>query len=421
MASNRELSTLGRTLAEVQDEALQGRVRPPLSATIAAIYRARARRERTRQHLSRLAYGAGAAAIAALVMLVVLRPRALDFKVDDGARVGQLGVLVAAPGTGARSLSFSDGSRVQLRSGAQARVVSSNEHGARIVIERGVVRADVVPRKNNDWSLYGGPFEIRVTGTSFDSGWDPQRQQLFVKMHEGHVLISAECLSAPRALSAGQSGTFSCVPEPAVTAPEPAAAQVPEALSGSQPRSAPAPTLAVSARPAEPRASTSAAASVAPPVHVPSWRELSALGDYAGAFAAAEREGFEGLCLTLPAAELLELSNTARLAGHAGRANAGYAAVRRRFAGSESAASAAFHSGQLAFDGSHDYRAARRFFAAYLAECRNCALAPEALGRRMEAEQRQGELDAARASARLYLARYPKGAHARLAESLKQP
>jgi TolA-binding protein len=414
MASDRELSTLGRTLAAVQDDALQSRARPPLSATIAAIYQARARRERRRRRWSRFGYGAGAAALAAAVMLFVLRPRALEFKVDDAARIGQLGVLVTAPNSGARSLSFSDGSRVQLHAGAQARVVSSNEHGARVVIERGVVRADVVPRKNNDWSLFGGPFEIHVTGTSFDTGWDPQRQQLFVKMHEGHVLISAECLSRPRALSAGQSGTFSCVPEPS-------AAPVREAPPGAQATLPPVPVPAAVSVHSELRPSASAVPSVVPPPRLPSWRELSLLGDYTGAFAAAEREGFERLCETLPTAELLELSNTARLAGHAERASAGYAAVRSRFAGSESAASAAFHLGQLAFDGSHDYRAARRYFAAYLAECRNCALAPEALGRRMEAEQRQGDLELARATARLYLERYPKGAHARLAESLKQP
>lgn len=421
MASNRELSILGRTLAEVQDKALQGRARRPVSATIAAIYQARARRERGQRHLARFAYGAGAAALAALVMFVVLRPRSLDFRLDDGAQLGQLGVLVTAPSAGARSLSFSDGSRVQLHVGAQARVVSSNEHGARVVIERGNVRADVVPRKSNDWSLFGGPFEIHVTGTSFDSGWDPQRQQLFVKMHEGHVLISAECLSGPRALSAGQSGTFSCASEasaPPVQEPVPAVQAPPAPMPVPLPM--PVPALAVSAHSGL-RPSTSAVSSVAPPARPPSWRELSALADYSGAFAAAEHEGFERLCQTLSTAELLELANMTRLAGHAERANAGYAAVRARFAGSESAANAAFHLGQLAFDGAHDYRAARRFFAAYLAECRNCALAPEALGRRMEAEQRQGELELARASARLYLERYPNGAHARLAESLKQP
>jgi len=77
MASNRELSTLGRTLAEVQDDALQGRARPALSARLAAIYQQRARRERMQRRLSRFGYGAGAAVLAAAVMLFVMRPRAL--------------------------------------------------------------------------------------------------------------------------------------------------------------------------------------------------------------------------------------------------------------------------------------------------------------------------------------------------------
>lgn len=415
MASNRELRSLGRMLAEVQDAALQGRPHPPVSATIAAACQHRARRERRRRRLSRLAYGTGAAALAAIVMLFVMRPRALEFRVNESAGLGQLSVLIAAPSTGTRQLSFSDGSRIQLHGSAQARVVSSNEHGARIVVERGVVRADVVPRRNNDWSLFGGPFEIHVTGTSFDTSWDPERQQLFVNMHEGHVLISAECLSGTRALSAGQSGTFSCLPEAAsepIQQPLPAAPAL-NAEAASVPASAPSARL-------EPRPSASTVLRDAPTPHLPSWRELFALGDYTGSLAAAEGEGFEGLCEVLSASELLELASTARLARHSERANTGYAAVRRRFAGSESAANAAFHLGQLAFDSAHDYRAARRSFATYLDECRNCALAAEALGRRMEAERRLGELGQARESARLYLERFPNGAHARMAESLKE-
>jgi len=412
------LSTLGRTLAEVQDDALQGRARPALSARLAAIYQQRARRERMQRRLSRFGYGAGAAVLAAAVMLFVMRPRALEFRIGagtgTGAGLGELGVLIAAPETGGRHLSFSDGSRLELHGGARARVVSSNEHGARVVLERGLMRTDVVPRPHNDWSLFGGPFEIHVTGTSFDTSWDPQRQQLFVNMLEGHVLVSAECLPATRALKAGESGTFSCAPEaaPASTQAQPKAAALPAAA---------APVPAMSARASKSLPSASSVSSVELPVALPDWRELSARGDYAGSLAAAESQGFERLCETLPSSELLELASTARLVGRMERANTGYAAVRRRFAGSENAASAAFHLGQLAFDGAHDYRAARRLFAAYLSECQACALAAEALGRRMEAEQRLGELELARASARLYLERYPRGAHARLAQSIQEP
>ena len=92
-----------------------------------------------------------------------------------------------------------------------------------------------------------------------------------------------------------------------------------------------------------------------------------------------------------------------------------------RAADADAAVTAAFHLGQLAFDGAHAYADAHRWFTAYLAERPGGALASEALGRTMEAEQRLGDLAAARETARRYLARYPAGAHANLANSLVAP
>jgi hypothetical protein len=57
----------------------------------------------------------------------------------------------------------------------------------------------------------------------------------------------------------------------------------------------------------------------------------------------------------------------------------------------------------------------------YLGERPGGALAAEALGRVMEAEQRLGDLPAARTSAERYLARFPGGAHVALARSLLGP
>jgi TolA-binding protein len=137
--------------------------------------------------------------------------------------------------------------------------------------------------------------------------------------------------------------------------------------------------------------------------------------------AAAEVEGFGGLCDAASAGDLMELATTARRAGRGDRAREAYAVARRRFAGSDTAALAAFHLGQLAFDGAHSFAEAHRWFAAYLAERPSGPLAPEALGRLMEAEQRLGDLATARATATRYLARYPTGAHAALAASLVAP
>jgi len=151
----------------------------------------------------------------------------------------------------------------------------------------------------------------------------------------------------------------------------------------------------------------------------PSWRAWARLGGYKEAVAAAESEGFDALCGTLSLGELLELGTTARLAGRTARAREAYSAVRARFAGTDGAPTAAFHLGQMAFDGAQSYSEAHLWFAAYLNERPAGALAAEALGRTMEAEQRLGDLDAARATASKYLRAYPAGAHVRLARSLQ--
>jgi TolA-binding protein len=266
--------------------------------------------------------------------------------------------------------------------------------------------------------VVGGPFEIRVTGTSFDAGWDPDTETLRVTMREGHVVVRAACLDhgRERALAAGDTVTLSCAGA-ARSVPAPA---LPSVSTTSTTRTAGSPA---------PRALTVAVSSDAPPTDaapsaqapIASWRERARAGDNKGALAAAEVEDFGALCNSLSAAELLELGSVARLAGRSARAVEAYSAVRRRFGGSDAAATSAFHLGQLAFDGAHAYADAHRWFTAYLAERPGGALAGEALGRTMEAEQRLGDLAAARETARRYVARYPAGAHADLANSLLAP
>jgi hypothetical protein len=292
-------------------------------------------------------------------------------------------------------VSFSDGTLVSLGRDSRARVVRIDEHGAELALERGTLRATVVPRPDARWVVAAGPFEIRVTGTRFDASWDPVSERLRVAMEEGSVRVTGSCLSEPRALGAGDVSEFSCAPKRTVAAPDPAPAL---------PRPAdPEPA---------PRASTRAAPAAA------DWRELARESRFKDALVAAEGVGFSGLCARLGASDVLELGNVARLAGNPARAAEAYLAVRQRFAGSGNAASAAFQLGRIAFDGSRDYGSARRWFGAYLAEAPGGGLAQEALGRLMEAEHRSGDRAAARTSAERYLARFPGGAHAGLAQSL---
>jgi TolA-binding protein len=424
MALNRNLSELGLRVAEFQDEALLARSRPPVHERLAAIHRAHARKVTAGRRVSFGTPLALAAMVAvAFVVAIALRSRErpLDFVVGASREPGTLGVWISALAGEPKGIAFSDGSAVRLAAGAQARVVSTDAHGARVVIERGTIRADVVPRSRNDWWVVGGPYEIHVVGTSFDARWEPEREELRIVMYEGHVEVRGGCLSPVRSLFKGDSVTISCSTKTAVpTAPTPELT-VPSAL----PRiAAVAPALPSAGHEADapparrPNATKPLENSSAAP---PSWHSWAKLGAYKEALAAAENEGFDELCATLSIGELLELATTARLAGKLVRASEAYSAVRGRFSGTDGAATAAFHLGQIAFDGTRSYPQAHRWFAIYLSERPSGTLAAEALGRLMEAEQRLGDLVTARVTASTYVQRYPTGAHVRLARSILGP
>jgi TolA-binding protein len=253
-------------------------------------------------------------------------------------------------------------------------------------------------------------------------------------MYEGQVNVRGGCLLRERVLSKGDSAAISCPPAPSAATAGLAAAAVTStasarakgmaaATSTSGLTPATASTSNALAPQKELRASTAKPpeADAAGSAAAPSWRAWARLGSFKEALAAAENEGFDSLSATLSLSELLELATTARLAGKTARASEAYSAVRRRFAGTDGAATAAFHLGQLAFDGARSYAEAKRWFSTYLGERPSGALAAEALGRSMEAEQRMGDLAAARITAAKYLQRYPTGAHGRLAKSLLEP
>jgi TolA-binding protein len=435
MAVTRKLSALGSTIAALEDEALTTRARRPTHERLAAIQRAHAKRMAPGPRFS-LGWplALGGVLGAALAIVLVSRNATLDFVVGPAMQRGELGVWISAPAQEPRVIAFSDGSQLRLTAGAQARVVGTNEHGARVVVERGSVHADVVPRARNDWWVIGGPFEIHVTGTRFDAAWEPEREVLRVTMYEGQVNVRGGCLLQERVLSKGESATISCRPATSAATPRTAPPAVTSTASVRAPVApAPSATLAlalVTASPAKglaplkelPEKAAKPAASITQSSAAPpSWRAWARLGGYKEALAAAENEGFDSLTATLSLSDLLELATTARLAGKTQRASVAYSAVRRRFAGSDGAATAAFHLGQLAFDGARSYAEAKRWFSTYLGERPSGALAAEALGRTMEAEQRLGDLAAARVTASTYLQRYPTGAHGRLARSLLQP
>ncbi|MBK7583317.1 MAG: hypothetical protein IPI67_24390 [Myxococcales bacterium] len=259
------------------------------------------------------------------------------------------------------------------------------------------------------WVVAAGPFRVLVTGTRFAATWDPQSEVLTVSMEEGSVVVSGRCVES-RALSAGESASFGC--RDAVTQADPPRMEFPRSpvVETTTPPKQPPP------RPQPERQVGTSTQSAPPPVA--EWNALSREGRFREALAAAETEGFSSLCASMSAEQILQLGNSARLAGSTARVHEAFLSLRRRFPGSGPAATAAFHLGRIAFDGSGDYATAQRWFAAYLAEQPGGGFAEESLGRLMESEHRAGARAAAEASATRYLVRFPNGAHAAFAESL---
>jgi TolA-binding protein len=165
----------------------------------------------------------------------------------------------------------------------------------------------------------------------------------------------------------------------------------------------------LSAGPASPEQAP--AAPIASPA-APGWKALALEARYKDALAAAEREGFDGICGAASAGDLRALGDAARLGGSSGRAEQAFATLRRRFPGSAEAAEAAFILGRIAQDQRRDHAGAAGWLTRYLSEQPGGAFAAEALGRLVEAADKQGDSAGARRAAERYLAAYPSGSYA---------
>jgi len=153
------------------------------------------------------------AAAGGVAALFLLRARPLTWQVLGGAGSRADGQVISTPERAAM-LRFSDGSAVTLSGASAGRVVARTADGATFAIERGQARFDVVHRARTRWSVAVGPFEVLVTGTSFDVGWtgepgqSPGREQrprrLRVDLHSGAVTVRGALAGAGVSLRAGQ-------------------------------------------------------------------------------------------------------------------------------------------------------------------------------------------------------------------------
>ncbi len=113
--------------------------------------------------------------------------------------------------------------------------------------------------------------------------------------------------------------------------------------------------------------------------------------------------------------ELLLLADVLRLTNHGAEARQALNATRARFPGTPEAARASFSLGVLSFPSAEAIVA----FETYLREAPDGVLAEQALSRQLECHQRLGQQVELRASAVRYLARFPDGSSAALAQRVR--
>ncbi|WP_437740528.1 FecR domain-containing protein [Sorangium sp. So ce1504] len=371
--------------------------------------------------LSPLRAGALALAAAAAVLLGVngwqrgTRSDRLSYEVEGGA-VQQDG-SVQADTSSRPKVRFSDGTEVQLAEMARAHIVSVNEQGARVALDRGEVHARVVHRSEAQWLFDAGPFLVTVTGTAFALSWAPEDERLDLRLENGAVVVSGPLSGKPIAVRAGQWLTLR--------------QRTGEVLlrdldlqQGAEASPAPAP-------PSSDRTEEPGAAPVPAPPGMPASPTASALSaeprrDWAGKLAAgkldvivdeAQRRGLDVSLAESSNEELSVLADAARYTRRNDIARQALLAQRRRFPATQRGKEAAFLLGRLA-EAQEGGAAALAWFETYLKEAPQGAYASEALGRKMVIVQRLHGDAQAEAVARAYLRRFPGGTYAQAARAL---
>ncbi len=378
------LERVGTRVAVEHDRMLEG---TPLQESDEILAGVRRRGRAQRRH--RMIGGAMSACLLVLTFFVALRgggSRARDHQAElrRAPATGEPKPGVVHAETTNVPLRFEDGTTVIVEPGATADLREVREHGATLALESGRLSIDVIHVPTSRWNVVAGDFEILVTGTRFEATFDARTKALTVAMTEGTVEVSAPC--GKEALSAPHTKTFRCeaaaaaprVGEPVLTMPvgEPA---TPRQAS---PNAAPA-------------AQSSSLRSASQPI--PNEKVATKLAP--------------------SAASMIAEADAARLAGDGARARALYIKTRERFPRTDGAAKAAFLLGRMA-DASGSADEAQRWYETATSESPSGAFAQDALGRRIELEQRRGNVERARALAKDYLRKFPDGPYKAYAVSV---
>jgi transmembrane sensor len=333
-----------------------------------------------------VAGGLLAMAAAAVVGVVVAHHDGGPLRLSDGRAV----VAVAAP-EGGEVLSLSDGSRVELASGARFEPVLSTGTSFVGILQSGTAQFEVHPGGPRRWQIECGLATVEVVGTGFSCEREPG--YLRVAVTHGVVLVRGERVhDRAQRLAAGESLEISeAAPSAAPALPEPAAAPAPLA----QPESGPAAVVHISV----------------------SWRELARAGRQREAFAALGSGGLVKETHQAGVADLLLLADVARLSGHPREAVGPLARILDIYPRDPQAPLAAFALGRLELDTLNAPARAAAALQRALDLGVPQSLREDVRARLVEAHARSGNRAAARTAAEAYLHEFPDGRYRAQVES----
>jgi TolA-binding protein len=312
---------------------------------------------------------------------------------------------VVAPAQGGETLSFSDGSRVQLGARAEIALSKLAPAEARLELASGHVDATIRKGTGRAWTFAAGPYSVRVVGTAFTVDWDAGNRFFAVNVREGKVLVTGNDLRPGGVLLGPGERLERKDSRPVVASAlvEPHAKQ-----SDAAPSANPDPTSS--------RAEAGVVSTSKDDFLVEAGR-----GHYAAAITAARRVGFDRLERELSAKDLLLLANTARYAGSASEANGALLKLRARFPGSASSAHAALLLASQAEDRDKNPTEAERWLRTFLVESPQGELAAGARARLLAMLLRRGAQSEAEQVARDYLRLHPQGQHVARARAVLEP
>ncbi|MCB9656508.1 MAG: FecR domain-containing protein [Sandaracinaceae bacterium] len=298
----------------------------------------------------------------------------------------------------AESLSFDDGSSLALAPGSHVDLLETTPHHVRLALRGGRVTFRIRPRGPRRWEVACGPLSVEVVGTVFTITRDDER--VGVDVARGAVLVRGERVpDHVQRLGAGQSLVVSSASEePPAPRREPAPSPQ-DQDAAAQLEEAPARLGGVGAREAQRR---------------PGWREHLEAGRYEDAYDALGPDGFQREATrTDDVAELMRLSDLARLAGHPRDAVRPLERIMQRGDGGRAAAIAAYTLGRLRLERLGDPGGAVAYFEQSLQLGLPAALREPARARLVRALHADADPRGPDA-ARRYLELHPNGASADL-------